>query len=149
FDALVDRHPRVLKRLARIVVDRQRRGTAAKVETLSMCLVPAPDLAPARFEEFTTRFVRGGGGAVGSTLHLSAARFDAAFGRTGAAQTSSDHPLDVTIAGWLSEEEADHRAVVYVADAVPSPWTRRCLAHADRLLVVADAAGDPRPSALE
>src|SRR5262249_35448948 len=59
FDALVDRHPRVLKRLARIVVDRQRRATSAKVETLSMCVLPAPDLAPARFEEFITRFVRG------------------------------------------------------------------------------------------
>jgi len=150
FDALVDRHPRVLKRLARIVVERQRRTTSANaVQTLSMCVIPAPDIAPARFEEFVGRFVRGLERAVGPTLHLSAARFDTAFGRAGAAQTSPDHPLDVTIAGWLSEEEVRHRAVVYLADAVPSAWTDRCLAHADRLLVVADAAGDPNPSPLE
>jgi predicted acylesterase/phospholipase RssA len=140
----------VLKRLVRIVFERERRASSAtKAGTLSLCLLPAPDLAVPRFEEFVARFVRGVERAVGSTIHLSAARFDAAFGRAGAAQTRPDHPLDVTIAGWLSEEEVRHRAVVYVADAVESPWTARCLAHADRLLVVADAGGDPAPSMLE
>src|SRR5262249_53910840 len=33
FDALVERHPRVLKRLARLVVQRERRATSAKSET--------------------------------------------------------------------------------------------------------------------
>ncbi|HLY38923.1 MAG TPA: cyclic nucleotide-binding domain-containing protein [Candidatus Binatia bacterium] len=150
FDALIERHPHVLKRLVRIVFERERRASSlAKAGTLSMCLLPAPDLAVPRFEEFVARFVRGVERAVGSTLHLSAARFDGAFGRAGASQTRPDHPLDVTIAGWLSEQEVRHRAVVYVADAVGSPWADRCLAHADRLLVVADAGGDPTPSALE
>jgi NTE family protein/lysophospholipid hydrolase len=148
FDALVDRHPRVLKRLARLVFERTRRaGTGG--QPLSLCLLRAPGLATARFDEFVERFARAIECTVSPTLCLSAERFDHAFGRTGAAQTPRDHPVDVTVAGWLSEQEARHRAVVYVADPTPSPWTTRCLAHADRLIVVADAAADPTPSDFE
>jgi NTE family protein/lysophospholipid hydrolase len=154
FDALVDRHPRVLKHLARLVLERSRRATSSARErastgTTSLCLLPLPGVAPAAFAELVERFVRGIEGAVGSTLVLSADRFDAAFGRTGAAQTPRDHPADVTIGGWLAEQEAAHRAVVYVAEPTMSPWTRRSLAQADRLLLVADAAGDAAPSLFE
>jgi predicted acylesterase/phospholipase RssA/CRP-like cAMP-binding protein len=154
FDALVDRHPGVLKRLARVVFERRRRTTsrgrdAAPARSLGVCLLPAPDIGPERLAEFAERFARGVEHAVGETLFLSAAAFDRAFGRRGASETPRDHPVDVTIAGWLSEQAARHRAVVYVADATRSAWTQRCLVHADRILVVADAAGEPAPSALE
>ena len=74
--------------------------------------------------QLVERFTRGVAHAAGETLTLSAARFDAAFGRAGAAQTPPEHPADVTVAGWLSEQEIRHRAVVYIADAAASCWTR-------------------------
>ena len=51
--------------------------------------------------------------------------------------------------GWLDGLEAAHRFVVMQLDDEPTPWSRRCVRQADRILLVAAADGDPRPGPLE
>ena len=51
--------------------------------------------------------------------------------------------------GWLDGLEAAHRFVVMELDDQPTPWSRRCVRQADRILLVAAAGGEPRPGTLE
>jgi NTE family protein/lysophospholipid hydrolase len=80
--------------------------------------------------------------ALGPTLHLDARRIDAQLG-SGAAECADGTPSHGAMTAWLSEQETHHAVVLYEADAGPSPWTRRCLRQADRIVVVADAVAAP------
>ncbi|HGG57359.1 MAG TPA: cyclic nucleotide-binding domain-containing protein, partial [Nannocystis exedens] len=47
------------------------------------------------------------------------------------------------LASWLDELDDTHEFDLYVADPGDTPWTRRCLARADRILLVAPAGASP------
>jgi NTE family protein len=49
----------------------------------------------------------------------------------------------------LDQAEEENTAVYLVADHEDSAWTRFCLQHADEVLMLADAAAEPAPSAME
>ena len=50
---------------------------------------------------------------------------------------------------WLDQQEAVHAMQVFAADFHDTAWTQLCLRHADHVLLVADADGDTRLSAVE
>lgn len=52
-------------------------------------------------------------------------------------------------ARFLTEIEQENAASYMVADATDTLWTRACLAHADEIVLLADAKSDPAPSQLE
>lgn len=60
-----------------------------------------------------------------------------------------DGELPVDLREWLSDQEYDHPMVVFSCEREDSAWTRFALRQSDLLVFVADAAGDPEPSALE
>jgi predicted acylesterase/phospholipase RssA len=71
------------------------------------------------------------------------------FGRREAALAEADDLGDVALKGWLSEQEATYRYIVYEADYAWTPWTRRCVGQADRALIVARAGANPAPGPVE
>jgi len=87
--------------------------------------------------------------ATGPTLRLSSARLDSLIGMRGAARLDRDAPRRSRLLAWLDEQEARHRFILFEADPSPSNWTRRCIRQADEILLVAPAAADPEPCAIE
>jgi NTE family protein len=49
----------------------------------------------------------------------------------------------------VDEAEAHHEFVLLVVEPHDGPWTKRCLRHADEILLVADAADSPALHPLE
>jgi predicted acylesterase/phospholipase RssA len=96
-------------------------------------------------EEFLRRF-SASLGAHGSILHLSRERVEAL---AGIPPSASGVEADRYLASWLDEQEGRHRFLVYEAEATDTPWTRRCLRQADRVLVVAAGQEDPVPRGVE
>jgi predicted acylesterase/phospholipase RssA/CRP-like cAMP-binding protein len=145
--SLVERHPRLLLRLARAIAARAAgrvRAPVARAKTFA--LVALSDDVP--LAAFTER-LREALADRGSTLRLDAERFDASFGKAGAAQLPREHPLSVTVTSWLSERERITRHVVYQADRAWSGWTQRCVRQADRVVLVAMAGSDPDRTRVE
>lgn len=75
-----------------------------------------------------------------------------------ASQIPLEHPPVVTataaediakVPAWLLEMEASHDLVVLATDPTPTDWTRQCLRHADRVLLVADTAASTAPTPVE
>jgi predicted acylesterase/phospholipase RssA/CRP-like cAMP-binding protein len=85
----------------------------------------------------------------GPTLHLSSTSLEQWLTKRGIAQTPRGAPAGSALVGWLNEQEARYRYIVYEADPDASPWTERCLRQADRILLVANAGDSPAQSALE
>lgn len=79
--------------------------------------------------------------AHGSVHVVDAGVVDGRF-RRGAARAPIGEG-DGSLERWLDALDDAHDFDLYVADAEDSPWTRRCLARADRILLVADGREDP------
>ena len=133
----------VLMQITREVVRRLRRTLHAKPRktALNIALVPcgpdvplgevAAELAAALAEH-------------GSTLSLSAERLDKLLDNPGTARISAEDPRSLRLSSWLEERETEHRFLLFEADGEDTPWTRRCLQYARRILLVANA-GEPTP----
>merc|ERR1719219_704578 len=60
-----------------------------------------------------------------------------------------DTNQDYRLHSWLSQQEENHRLVLYQCDNNWSPWTKRCIRQADAILILAKASDGPKPGKLE
>lgn len=133
FNDLVLTHPDLLLELTRLLVARlDRTNRAVGVETVPRSIVLLPVDGSLDVEEFTEAFV--------SELGDGAVRIDrkvigASLGPE-APDTPIESQVDTDIARWMHHAETENEWVVYVADLGYTPWTRRCLRQADRVLLV-------------
>ena len=135
FDSMLAAYPDAGLNIARFALRTLRRGTTQFVPTIrNIALVPlAADVPIAEFgrrlELALLRF--------GSTVYLDSMLAEAQRPVSADASGSGDNR---TFDRLLDRSERARRFVICEADAGPSEWTRRCVAHADRVLFVADAA---------
>lgn len=151
FEKLTREHPRAMIEIARIIVLRQKRSLKIIPNDLpdasTIAIFPAGrsnlplDEFAARLQESLSDF--------GATAVFSSDRFDAEYGKRGAAQTEPDDTLSIVLNSWLQEQERHYRHILFVADPDWTNWTQRCLAQSDRILLIAEAGGDAAEGPLE
>ncbi|HEX2190087.1 MAG TPA: cyclic nucleotide-binding domain-containing protein, partial [Longimicrobiaceae bacterium] len=147
FDQLCARQPQLLRRVTRGVVERMHRGArSGPGRVVNVAVLPASAGAPVA--EFCNRLMAALG-AHGPVLRLDAALVDARLAEDGISQAWDGSPECPRLLSWLEAEEAAYRFVVYQAEPGPTPWTRRCMRQADRVLLVARADDDPAPGEAE
>lgn len=130
-DRLLERHPRIILALTRRLATwigpepspERGRGCVAVAVVSAHEGVPLPEFA-VRLAAALSR--------IGPTLHLSAQRIDSVY-------SANENRLGA----WIDEQESDHAFLLYEADPTLTPWTRRCLRQADRVLVVGDGDHEP------
>ena len=149
FDEIVDKYPKVMQTIARIVVQRLRakEGQGVLART-GKCIAVLAAGTGNRTEHFTERLVKALGN-LGPTLHLSALRLDALLNRPGIAAVDEEDAAGMRLTAWLDEQESHHQFLIYETDGTDSPWARRCLRQADEILLVADSGSDPAPGLVE
>ena len=137
FEKLALKHPQLSLFFTRQLASRVRELTAGKPQidqVATIAILPAsPDMSISDFAAKLSRALK----THGSLLHLSSERIQK-YGRTG----DED---DAEIVWWLNALEMGHRFLLLEADSSLTSWTRRCLQMADRVLIIADANGDPQP----
>jgi NTE family protein/lysophospholipid hydrolase len=149
FDRLIAQHPDVMMRLTRVLIERLRTTTRAPtpaLKPLSLALVP---LAPGTPLDGLAEQLAAALAAIGPTMHLDSRRLEQAFGRADLDHADEQHPLNVTLRGWLSDRELEHRFMLFVADPQPTAWTLRCLRQADVCVLLGAAHAPPTLSANE
>ena len=149
FDALVARRPQVLRRVTRNVVERQRRPVAtsraaSRVSTIAVLGLTSRVSADAFTTRLTSQLA-----AFGPTARLSSERVTALMAEPGITQVTEESAASERLLAWLEGLESRHRFVIFETDPADTEWTQRCLRLADRIILVAHAKDDPRPSALE
>jgi len=149
FDRLAERHPELLRRLSKVVVERllqrsQMRRFSPRVSNIAIL----PARCNGRAAEFAAQ-LSSALASVGPCLLLDAEGVDSQLGCVGAAAATSESEIHVRLTDWLAEQESKQRFVLYRADTEASEWTRRCLRQADLVLVVAGSEDDPRVGSTE
>src|SRR5690348_4865719 len=144
FEAMLVAYPDAGLNIARFALRTLRRGTTEFVPKIrNIALVPLAAGVPIaefgrRLELALLRF--------GSTVYLDSTLAQAQRPANASASRSDDSR---TFDRLLDRTERARRFVICEADADLSEWTRRCVAHADRLLFVADAAHPAGLTAIE
>ena len=134
FEAMLVAYPDAGLNIARFALRTLRRGTTEFVPKIrNVALVPlAADVPIAEFgrrlELALLRF--------GSTVYLDSTLAGAQRSAGAGARGKGDERFFDRL---LDRSERARRFVICEADAAPSEWTTRCVAHADRVLFIADA----------
>ena len=149
FEQLNRDHPQAMLYITRMLIGRlQRRAGYVResYERANLVVLPvSPGVDSAGFCERLVKALQ----SHGKTLYVNSGRLDAFVGVPGIAQTPPASPLAPALDERLDEREAGFRYAVYECDAADTPWTRRCIDRADRILLVTDPAADPQRGALE
>lgn len=147
FEAFIRRHPRAMIEVARIAITRARHpGLRTGSTEAIITLVPAHDGVD--LEGFVDRLLptlehhR-------SVARVSSDRADAHLRRDGIADADRGSPGEVRLLRWLEELEDANEVVLLQTDPEPTAWTRRAVALAEHLVIVADVTRDPQPTGLE
>jgi predicted acylesterase/phospholipase RssA/CRP-like cAMP-binding protein len=147
FHELIERHPRVLRRITALVVERLRRldagGQAGRAALKTFAVVPVG--AGVSLELFG-RQLADALSAHGATLRIDARGARRVLGREAADALPA---LDPQLVQWLNQQELAYRFVVYEADPDLSEWTQCALRQTDHVVFVADARGNARPAEVE
>ncbi len=141
FDKLTETHPREVIELTRVVAERLKESYETGItESLpsSIAVIPAVPDVP------LTRYCR----------RLSLAMEEG--GHRSAVLSSRDLPAELDggkesqkTARWIDEQEAKSATTVLESDATLTPWTHKCLRHADLVLVLGQSGKDPNPGEIE
>jgi predicted acylesterase/phospholipase RssA/CRP-like cAMP-binding protein len=139
--------PELLLRINRELVRRLRVTTARSSSgpsATSYALVGAHPGAPVRA---VARALRDALRSAGTTVLITGEEVEREFAP--AAGEGMQVYRDPQLIAWLAEREARNRFVLYEGDAEPTPWTRRCIRQADRIILVADADASAGRSAID
>jgi NTE family protein len=147
FDGLLALGPQVSATLTRLIIQRLRTQHEQRPlpPPVMIAVLPVTDGAPVAELAHAVAAELAQSGRV---VVLDAAALDSALARSGISAMPGDD-ADRVIASALDTFEAAHDFVLLVAHAASDAWTRRCIRHADELLLVADAARTPAVHAIE
>lgn len=155
FTELLQKSPAFALPLARKLIERMSRSDTPrgpKKHVVNICVVPLdPELDAIALGErlrqtIAHQLARASETAQASDMPIALVTreaVDAAMGTPCADIERDGSAQFVRLADWLDDEENRHTMQVFVADAGNTGWTRRCLRHADHVLLVADADGAP------
>jgi len=149
FERIIALHPNIMMRMTQTIIKRlQKAHSSSQVTTsvMNIAIVPAsPDIPLTDFANRLTAALS----AFGKTLHLNSKHLNNLLDIPGIAQTPEDAPNNIRLAAWLDEQETQYKVIVYETDMFASPWTKRCIQQADRILIVVRANADPTPGKIE
>ena len=148
FDALWHRHPQLPVLMARIIIERLKRSSARAParKPATVCLLAITEGVDLRaFGEDLVRAVDRWGVATLETSDRIDARFGAGAAETRQRETDMHHRVTT----WLDDVEFWNEFVLLLADDGDTEWTRRCIRHADEVLLVARADAPVGISELE
>ena len=150
FERLVKKHPNALIHVTHTIVNRIRKVAFSQEQhspIRTIALLHAGTYC--NMDAFTETFI-----PIlekqGATLLLNSERLDSYLG-SGMAKVDFGiwDEKDNRIVEWLCEQERSFRFVIYQGDIGLTPWTRRCLRQADRILLVASSRGSHEHNAVE
>ncbi len=139
FETLIERHAGLALHVARSVVRRAGRPrSGARAASIAVAVTAPIDSEPF-LQPFLAEIAR-----FGTTFHLSSRRVDDMLNEVGIAQRHVEDVGVPRLSEFLHQADVENDHVIYEADAERdlTTWSRRCLRHADRVVLVVSAEPD-------
>jgi predicted acylesterase/phospholipase RssA/CRP-like cAMP-binding protein len=142
FEELVATSPQMMLNVTRGILTRLRRPAQPRFDraaslTVAVTAKTDAEVLVSGIVEEIARF--------GTAKHLSSDRVDRTLNRTAISQASTDNVGVPRLAEFMHEADVGNDHVILQTDGAMTPWTRRALRQADRVVVVCS----PNPDAAE
>ena len=148
FESLLAGRPGILRAITRSVVERlhdaDRPHGGANVTVVAVVPATAGVATTVFSRRLTAALAR-----LSSSVHIDADTVDELMHEQGVSHAPEDSDQSARLSAWLDARESNRRFTVYETDGTDTPWTRRCLRRADRVLLLADAGSPPTPGPAE
>lgn len=149
FQHLLAEFPRISMRLMQLIIERLDRSSRAhpmRPRPGNIVLLPISGGVDARevANQLAARLA-----SLGRVLVITPERVVEQFGAATAHAGRDRMEEHLTLTRWMDEQESHHDFLVLAAEARDCGWTRRCLTHADEVLLLASTSESPIPSPLE
>lgn len=149
FRDLLARFPGIAMGITRIIIERLRdviHATGTPRAVKNVCLVPITKLIA--IDEVADALRKAA--ALYCTVYcLDASTVERDLRTPGIAGIAEDDPANMRLDTFFNDLENRYDIIIFSADGTDSPWSRRCLRQADKILLIADAEDDPAPSPYE
>jgi predicted acylesterase/phospholipase RssA/CRP-like cAMP-binding protein len=132
FDRVLEARPRVMVEIARSILGRTATRPSASQRAWSVAVAVITDLEETGFTSRLVKEIE----RHGSTFHLWANKVDTVLYKPGISQVGPGDGDEARLSHFLHEVESQHQHLVIEADRAATPWSRRALRHADRVLLV-------------
>jgi len=139
--AVIGQYPAALVEMTRVVIHRLRANQraqqlAAQRRTRNFAVIPAlPEADAGRVARELVQALS----ASCSTQLMDAATVDAALGAGVSGTRIDGGSVNTRLVEYLNQAELQNEHLLYLANANPDAWSRRCMRQADRILLVVDA----------
>ena len=136
FQELVERFPRLMLHVARGIIDRLRRPPRSLVDrAASITVAVVAPVSPRPIVDGMLEEIR----QHATVTHLSSSRVDEVLNRDAIAQAASDNVGMPRLAEFMHEAYIANDHVLLETDVDMTPWTRRAIRQADRVVLVVSA----------
>jgi len=149
FFVLLEKYPRFLLQLSRMIIKRLKQLTAAddrETSTTIISLIPSSAEAP--LGEFASRLAQELS-TCSQVLHLNSAKIDEILEMPGVSQAPKNSPLSTRFSAWLSSQDGKYQFILLETDHSDTNWTRRCVWQSDQVITVGLSGADPSLSGIE
>lgn len=149
FDQFTTKHPEAMISIARKCVKRlieQHVPSAPGTNTCNIVFVPAGEKHPDSQTFINTCFEILEKSAL--AIKINSKICDQLL-RQGISQSTFDSEDNERLVSWLHQQEANYQYVLYETDPTLTPWTTRCLRHADRIILFGNANSSPDLNPIE
>lgn len=146
---LINRYPQVMMFTTRTIINRLTKTMRRSSDSYlikSIAVVPADP--GVHLNDFVERLEK----AISQftpTLHLNSRQLDSLIGIQGISQTTESSPYDNRLSTALDEQSTKEHLIIYQCDNNVTPWTKRCIRQADKIMIVANAGDDPEQGEIE
>ena len=151
FNSMIQRFPGLGINITKLIIERLKRKNLMQRYTpryVGIAVLAISDSIDHR--SFCTKLYNALTRRNKSVLLLTLDKVRQMIGRTDLYAEGTERRDDnLDLSQWLDEQEALHDFVLYVTDRKEVKWTRKCLRHADEVLLVANDSEDAQISSAE
>lgn len=130
--------------IIRLVEDKKRKNIVKEADIKTIAIVPAGDSNHRAFVQYLYTILS----ALKPTIVITKELCDKQFG-SNIAQTELDERHYAQLSSWFQSLENEYGFLIYESDRQMTPWTKRCLRHADRILLIAEEQVYPALNSIE
>lgn len=140
FEVLIQQYPVVMREISRTLAERLNHNTQilAREQPQHICIALVPGSSAAQMSNLAEH-LKQTLSIYGPVLHLNSDSFASLYPRRHAISSESETRANPLIESWLDEQESHFSYLLLETDRTWTPWTERCIGHADTIYFVVQA----------
>jgi len=149
FEKIKTLQPQVLIPISNVIINRLKKANVAPNRTPSLKSIAIFAITPHVDTTLFSQSLAKTLGKMHQVKYLTSATVDSELNSSGISQAEIRSVDEMKLLKWLDDQEEKHNYLLFETDHRDTPWTRRCIRQADRILLVGRDGSSSEPTLME